>query len=84
MAGERALDELERARAEVQPTPGVVTGIVTVGLEPLVRERLWVVAPPSEGLRGDRPVPFARAAEHPLVIPAAGHGLRSLIDGADT
>ncbi|MGP8304153.1 hypothetical protein ACTPOK_40870 [Streptomyces inhibens] len=42
----RALNELERARAEVQPTPGVVTGIVTVGLlesisdllaEPLVR-----------------------------------------------
>ncbi|CAM5531253.1 HTH-type transcriptional regulator HdfR [Streptomyces antimycoticus] len=28
----RALNELERARAEVQPTPGVVTGIVTVGL----------------------------------------------------
>ncbi|MGW1274548.1 LysR family transcriptional regulator, partial [Streptomyces sp. NPDC002491] len=28
----RALDELERARAEVQPSPGVVTGIVTVGL----------------------------------------------------
>lgn len=28
----RALNELERARAEVQPTPGVVTGVVTVGL----------------------------------------------------
>ena len=28
----RALNELERARAEVQPTPGVVTGIVTLGL----------------------------------------------------
>ncbi|TXS49038.1 LysR family transcriptional regulator [Streptomyces sp. uw30] len=28
----RALNELERARAEVQPTPGTVTGIVTVGL----------------------------------------------------
>ncbi|MGW7618692.1 LysR family transcriptional regulator [Streptomyces antimycoticus] len=138
----RALNELERARAEVQPTPGVVTGIVTVGLlesttdllaeplvsalardhpgielrlmtaysghlqqwlddgdldltllynladtpslnlRPLVRERLWVVAPPSAGLRGDQPVPFARAAEHPLVMPAAGHALRSLIDGA--
>lgn len=138
----RALNELERARVEVQPTPGVVTGIVTVGLlesttellaeplvsalardhpgielrlmtaysghlqqwlddgdldltllynlagtpslnvRPLVREHLWVVAPPSEGLRGDRPVPFARVAEHPLVMPAAGHALRSLIDGA--
>ncbi|MGY0055487.1 LysR family transcriptional regulator [Streptomyces sp. LZ34] len=138
----RALNELERARVEVQPTPGVVTGIVTVGLlesttdllaeplvsalardqpgielrlmtaysghlqqwlddgdldltllynlagtpslnvRPLVREHLWVVAPPSEGLRGDDPVPFARVAEHPLVMPAAGHALRSLIDGA--
>lgn len=138
----RALNELERARAEVQPTPGAVTGIVTVGLlesttdllaeplvsalardhpgielrlmtaysghlqqwlddgdldltllynladtpslnlRPLVRERLWVVAPPSAGLRGDQPVPLARAAEHPLVMPAAGHALRSLIDGA--
>ncbi|MEU5029649.1 LysR family transcriptional regulator [Streptomyces milbemycinicus] len=138
----RALNELERARVEVQPTPGVVTGIVTVGLlesttellaeplvsalardhpgielrlmtaysghlqqwlddgdldltllynlagtpslnvRPLVREHLWVVAPPSEGLRGDHPVPFARVAEHPLVMPAAGHALRSLIDGA--
>jgi DNA-binding transcriptional LysR family regulator len=28
----RALTELDRARAEVRPTPGVVTGIVTVGL----------------------------------------------------
>ncbi|MEV7394836.1 LysR family transcriptional regulator [Streptomyces sp. NPDC091215] len=28
----RALNELERARAEVRPAPGAVTGIVTVGL----------------------------------------------------
>ncbi|MCX4760268.1 LysR family transcriptional regulator [Streptomyces sp. NBC_01275] len=138
----RALDELERARAEVQPTPGEVTGIVTVGLlestsdllaeplvtaiarrhpgielrlmtaysghlqqwlddgdldltllynlgstpslnaRPLVRERLWVVAPASAGLRSDRPVPFAEAATHPLVLPASGHALRRLIDAA--
>ncbi|WPB89280.1 LysR family transcriptional regulator [Streptomyces malaysiensis] len=138
----RALNELERARAEVQPTPGAVTGIVTVGLlesttdllseplvsaiardhpgvelrlmtaysghlqqwldigdldltllynldstpslnaQPLVREHLWVVAPPSAGLRADRPVPFAEAAAHPLVMPASGHALRTLIDAA--
>ncbi|MFE7030370.1 LysR family transcriptional regulator [Streptomyces sp. NPDC057621] len=138
----RALGELERARAEVQPTPGAVTGIVTVGLlestsdllaeslvsavtehhpgvqlrlmtaysghlqqwlddgdldltllynldstpslnaRPLVRERLWAVAPASAGLRADRPVPFAEAAEHPLVMPTSGHALRSLIDAA--
>ncbi|MFF0696583.1 LysR family transcriptional regulator [Streptomyces sp. NPDC003236] len=138
----RALNELERARAELLPTPGVVSGIVTVGLldsasnllaerlvsaiirdhpsielrlltaysghlqqwlddgdldltllynlastpslnvEPLVRERLWAVAPPSAGLRAAAPVPFHQVASHPLVAPAAGHGLRALIDGA--
>ncbi|WP_151475986.1 LysR family transcriptional regulator [Streptomyces albicerus] len=140
----RALGELERARAEVQPAPGVVTGIVTVGLlesasdllaeplvsavardhpgielrlmtaysghlqrwlddgdldltllydldstpslnaRPLVRERLWAVAPPSAGLRADRPVPFAETAARPLVMPTPGHALRSLIDAAAT
>ncbi|TYK49489.1 LysR family transcriptional regulator [Actinomadura decatromicini] len=138
----RALTELERARAEIQPTPGQVTGIVTVGLldsasdllaeplvsaiardhpgielrvltaysghlqqwlddgdldltllydlagtpslnvRPLVRERLWAVAPPSAGLRAADPVPFAEVAAQPLVMPAAGHGLRALIDAA--
>lgn len=138
----RALNELERARAEVQPDPGEVTGIVTVGLlestsdllaeslvttlardrpgvelrlmtaysghlqqwlddgdldltllynldstpslnaRPLVRERLWAVAPRSAGLHADRPVPFPEAATHPLVMPASGHALRRLIDAA--
>ncbi|MGW0087150.1 LysR family transcriptional regulator [Streptomyces sp. NPDC003393] len=138
----RALNELERARAEVQPVPGVVTGVVTVGLlestsdllaeplvtalardhpgveirlmtaysghlqqwlddgdldlallynldstptlnaRPLVRERLWAVAPGSAGLCADRPVPFTEVAGHPLVMPAAGHALRRLIDAA--
>ncbi|QUH03665.1 LysR family transcriptional regulator [Saccharopolyspora erythraea] len=138
----RALTELERARAEVQPTPGVVTGVVTVGLlesttdllaEPLVsaiardqpgielrlmtaysgylqqwlddgdldltllynlasgpslnahrlaRERLWAVAPRDEALRAESPVAFGEVAAHPLVMPAAGHALRALIDSA--
>jgi LysR family nitrogen assimilation transcriptional regulator len=138
----RALNELERARAEIQPTPGVVTGIVTVGLldsasdllaellvsavargnpgielrlltaysghlqqwlddgdldltllynlestpslnaEPLVREKLWAVAPPAVGLRVEQPVPFREVAAQPMVMPAAGHGLRTLIDAA--
>ncbi|MDQ0779253.1 LysR family nitrogen assimilation transcriptional regulator [Streptomyces aurantiacus] len=136
----RALNELDRARAEVQPPPGEVAGVVTVGLlestsdllaerlvtavardhpgvelrltiaysghlqqwlddreldlallydlesapslhaRPLLRERLWAVAPAAAGLRPDRPVPFARAAGHPLVLPASGHVLRRLID----
>ncbi|WP_246868613.1 LysR family transcriptional regulator [Saccharopolyspora sp. ASAGF58] len=138
----RALNELERARAEVQPTPGVVTGVVTVGLlesatdllaEPLVSaiareqpgielrlmtaysgylqqwlddgdldvtllynlastpslnahrlvgERLWAVAQAADGLRPEQPISFSEAAGHPLVMPAAGHALRSLIDSA--
>ncbi|MFI9833117.1 LysR family transcriptional regulator [Streptomyces sp. NPDC051913] len=138
----RALGELERARAEVCPTPGAVTGIVTVGLlestadllaeplvtalaeehpgirlrlmtgysghlqrwlddgdldltllydldstpslhtRPLVRERLWLVAPAAAGLHAARPVPFAEAAARPLVMPASGHALRTLIEGA--
>lgn len=138
----RALDELERARAEIRPEPGMVTGIVTVGLLtsatdllveplvssvrasqpgiqlrlvtaysghlrawldagdldmtllydvastpslngiPLVRERLWVVAPRAVGLSPERPVAFAEAAAHPIVMPAAGHGLRALVDTA--
>lgn len=138
----RALTELERARAEIQPAPGRVAGIVTVGLldsaadllaeplvsavardhpgielrvltaysghlqqwlddgdldltllydlagtpslnvRPLVREKLWAVAPPSAGLRAAEPVPFDEVTARPLVMPAAGHGLRTLIDAA--
>lgn len=138
----RALNELERARAEVQPTPGGLTGVVAVGLlesttdllaeplvsaiaqdqpgiklrlmtgysghlqqwlddgdldlallynlastpslnaHPLLREHLWVIAPPAAGLRVEQPIAFAEAAARPLVMPAAGHALRSLIDAA--
>ncbi|MDX3659588.1 LysR family transcriptional regulator [Streptomyces sp. ID05-26A] len=138
----RALTEIDRARAEIAPTPGIVTGIVTVGLlesaadllaeplvsalardhpgvelrlltaysghlqqwlddgdldlsllynltstpsfnvTPLVREQLWVVAPPDAGLHADEPVSFAGLAEHPIVMPSSGHALRSLIETA--
>ncbi|MFB6984155.1 LysR substrate-binding domain-containing protein [Streptomyces scopuliridis] len=54
----------------------------SLNARPLVRERLWVVAPQSAGLRADRPLSFAEAAVHPLVMPASGHALRSLIDAA--
>lgn len=138
----RALTELDRARAELAPTPGVVTGIVAAGLlesaaeliaeplvsavlrdhpdielrlltaysghlqqwldegdldlsllynltstsslnvTPLVREKLWVVAPPSDHLDAEQPVPFSRVAAHPIIVPTGGHALRTLIDGA--
>jgi DNA-binding transcriptional LysR family regulator len=137
----RALTELDRARAELAPAPGM-TGLVTVGLlestseviaeplvaairsehpgielrllvaysghlqqwlddgdvdvsllynlastpslnvMPLVREKLWAVAPPSDGLTADRPVPLGSMAARPVVLPAPGHGLRTLIDQA--
>ena len=136
----RALGEIERARAELTPPAGVVTGIVTLGLlestagllaepltarltrdhpgvelrlqtaysghlqrwlddgdldlsllynlasspslnvEPLVREQLWLAAPPEEGLRPDNPVPFPELGGRRLVLPTTGHGLRTLID----
>jgi DNA-binding transcriptional LysR family regulator len=138
----RALSELDRARAEVRPAPGVVTGLATVGLlestsqllgeplvsalardhpgiqlrlmtaysghlqqwlddgdldlallynlagtpslntRPLLQENLWAVAPAEAQLSADSPLPLAQAAEHPLVMPATGHALRSLIDTA--
>ncbi|MEU6641888.1 LysR family transcriptional regulator [Saccharomonospora sp. NPDC046836] len=138
----RALHELDRARAEIRPDPGVITGTVTVGVlesaafliaepfvaavlrdhpgielrlvtaysghlqnwldegdldvsllynltstpslnvEPLARERLWVVAPPGDGLAAGRPVPLAELAARRVVMPAVGHGLRVLIDRA--
>jgi LysR family nitrogen assimilation transcriptional regulator len=138
----RALTELDRARAELAPVPGTVTGLVSIGLlestaemlaqplaaavlrehpgielrlltaysghlqqwlddgdldlsllynltgtpslnvRPLVREKLWVVAPAGAGLSARRPVALAVAAEHPLVLPAPGHALRVLIDRA--
>jgi DNA-binding transcriptional LysR family regulator len=138
----RALGELERARTEIRPVPGEVTGIVSVGLlesvadllaqplaaavtrahpgielrvltaysghlqqwldsgdidlsllynladarslavVPLLREKLWAVAPPQAGLSPGSPVPWAEVLAHPLVLPVPGHGLRALIDQA--
>lgn len=138
----RALSELERARTEIRPAPGEVTGIVSVGLlesvadllaqpltaavvracpaielriltaysghlqqwldsgdidlsllynlasvpslavTPLLREKLWAVAPPAAGLAPGSPVPWADLLAHPLVLPVPGHGLRALIDQA--
>jgi DNA-binding transcriptional LysR family regulator len=138
----RALTELDRARAELSPVSGTVTGLVSIGLlestaemlaqplaaailrdhpaielrlltaysghlqqwldhgdldlsllynlastpslnvRPLVREKLWVVAPAAEGLSPRQPVSLAAVAGHPLVLPSPGHALRVLIDRA--
>jgi LysR family transcriptional regulator, nitrogen assimilation regulatory protein len=138
----RALTELDRARAELVPVPGIVGGLVTVGLldstaellaeplvaavrrehpgielrvlsaysghlqqwlddgdldlsllynlastpslnvRPLLREKLWVVGPASDGLSAGQPVSLREVAARPIVLPAPGHGLRVLIDQA--
>jgi len=59
-----------------------LTRAPSLNVRPLVRERLWAVAPPSAGLRAGRPVPLASVAGHPLVMPSPGHALRVLIDRA--
>lgn len=138
----RALNELERARAELGTDPEAVAGIVTVGVlesatdavaeplvravaerhpriqlriltaysghlrewldsgaldlsllydladtpslaaTPLLRERLWAVAPADAGLTPATPLPWAALLEVPMVLPVPGHGLRSLVDQA--
>ncbi|GDY40257.1 hypothetical protein SANT12839_011390 [Streptomyces antimycoticus] len=70
----RALNELERARAEVQPTPGVVTGIVTVGLLESTTDLLA------------EPLVSALARDHPgielrLMTAYSGHLQQWLDDG---
>jgi DNA-binding transcriptional LysR family regulator len=59
-----------------------LTSTPSLNVEPLVREKLWVVAPPSAALDASLPVTVAEAAGRPLVMPAPGHGLRTLIDRA--
>jgi LysR family transcriptional regulator, nitrogen assimilation regulatory protein len=138
----RALTELERGRAEIQPNSDAVHGIVTVGLlestsevaaEPLVSavsrdypgielrvitgysghlqqwldagdldlsllynlertpslstrvlasERLYFVAPAAEALDPAQPTPLHQLEGRPVILPAVGHGLRTLIDAA--
>lgn len=70
----RALNELERARAEVQPSPGEVTGIVTVGLLESTSDLLA------------QPLVSAVARDHPgvelrLMTAYSGHLQQWLDDG---
>jgi DNA-binding transcriptional LysR family regulator len=52
----------------------------SLSVVPLLRERLWAVAPPGAGLSPDQPVPWEDVLARPLVLPVSGHGLRALID----
>lgn len=59
-----------------------LTDIPSLNMRTLVREKLWAIAPLSDGLSAERPVPVASLAAHRLVMPAPGHALRTLIDQA--
>lgn len=54
----------------------------SVAVVPLLEERLWAVAPPGAGLDPSREVGWSELVTHPLVLPVAGHGLRTLLDRA--
>ncbi|MDR3523238.1 MAG: LysR substrate-binding domain-containing protein [Acetobacteraceae bacterium] len=52
----------------------------SVRIEPVMMEALLLVAPGDAGLSLDHPVPFARLAEHPLIMPSPRHGLRRILE----
>ncbi|MFD2416449.1 LysR family transcriptional regulator [Amycolatopsis pigmentata] len=54
----------------------------SISLTPLLCESLWAVAPPDVDLTGTDAFTWAHVAKRPLVLPVAGHGLRTLIDQA--
>jgi DNA-binding transcriptional LysR family regulator len=54
----------------------------SLAVTPLLREKLWAVAPPDAGLSPGSPLPWEDLLAHPLVLPVPGHGLRTLIDQA--
>lgn len=60
-----------------KPTP-------TLQVKPLLEESLWVVGPPEAKLRAGKPVPMAKLAGQPMVLPSAPHGLRALVEQAAT
>ncbi|MGN6306693.1 MAG: LysR family transcriptional regulator [Mesorhizobium sp.] len=47
---------------------------------PLLEETLFLIGPPGLGLSLDRSVEFAQLANHRLLLPSRGHGLRTLVD----
>jgi LysR family transcriptional regulator, nitrogen assimilation regulatory protein len=59
-----------------------LTSTPSLNVTPLVREKLSVVAPPSDELDATQPVPFSHVAAHPLIVPTEGYALRTLTEGA--
>ncbi|WP_145830095.1 LysR substrate-binding domain-containing protein [Streptomyces sp. T12] len=57
-----------------------ITDPSAISVTPLATEALWAVAPPDARLSPDRPVPYAEVARHPVIAPARGNGLRTLLE----
>ncbi|MDQ7907436.1 LysR family transcriptional regulator [Phytohabitans sp. ZYX-F-186] len=54
----------------------------SISVTPLLHESLWAVAPPDADLAGAGALTWQHLTSRPLVLPVAGHGLRTLIDEA--
>lgn len=59
-----------------------VSSTHTLAVFPLLREQLWVLAPPDAGLSSETPVPWATVLAQPLVLPIGGLGVRAAVDQA--
>jgi DNA-binding transcriptional LysR family regulator len=60
-----------------------LTTTQSVRVLPLLHDRLWAVAPVTEGLRPDKPIDLDVVLEQPFIMPIAGqHGIRMLLDEA--
>ncbi|WP_290058413.1 LysR family transcriptional regulator [Amycolatopsis solani] len=58
-----------------------VNSTPSIAVTPLLREALWAIAPPDAEL-GHEALTWDRVCEHRLILPVAGHGLRTLVDQA--
>lgn len=52
----------------------------TLRIQPLLEETLFLIGPPGSGLSMERDVEFAALESQRLLLPSAGHGLRTLVD----
>ncbi|MGE3993458.1 LysR family transcriptional regulator [Pseudorhodoplanes sp.] len=52
----------------------------TLRIHPLLEETLFLIGPSAAGLSLERPVEFSDLENRRLLLPSAGHGLRTLID----
>ncbi|VVJ21628.1 Transcriptional regulator [Amycolatopsis camponoti] len=58
-----------------------VNSTPSIAVTPLLREALWAIAPPDAELRRQA-ITWAQVCENRLILPVAGHGLRTLVDEA--